>query len=145
MSQRISPPSPWADEDAQAWLTSSGGWQKIGRLIRSTLSLEPSEHPHQIRAAASLVILFGRQGLWPQETTDDLDEVVDLARRKLVLIKAFFTSEARVKGNLTSNPAFKELMESLDQEIRILESRSNDEPTGKSQQPPASWGPFWQT
>ena len=143
MSKPISPPSPWADANAQAWLTSSGGWQKIGRLIHSTLSLEPSEHPHQIRAAASLVILFGREGLWPQETRNELDEVVDLARRKLVLIKSFFTSEARVKGNLTSNPAFKELMESLDQEIRILESRSNDEPSGKSQQPPASWGPFW--
>ena len=117
----------------------------MGRIVRSTLSLEPAEHPHQIRAAASMVILFGRHGMWPGESVQELDEVVDLARRKLVLIKSFFTSEARVKGNLTSNPAFKELMESLDQEIRILESRSNDEPGAKGQRPPASWGPFWQT
>ena len=94
------------------------------RLIKSTLTLEPSEYPHQIRAAAALVILLCRPNLWPGESIRELDEVVDLARRKLVLIKSFFTSEARVKGNLTSDPAFKRLMKSLEQEIRILESRN---------------------
>ena len=123
MSKLTNTPSPWADQDALEWLASNGGWQKMARLVHSTLTLEPSEHPHEIRAAASMVILFGRRHLWPAHSVKELDELVDLARRKLVLIKSFFTSEARVKGNLTSNPSYKQLMESLDQEIRILESR----------------------
>ena len=145
MSKIPSNLDPWSDESGQLWLKSFECWTKMTRLIKSTLTLEPSEYPHQIRAAAALVILLCRPNLWPGESIQELDEVVDLARRKLVLIKSFFTSEARVKGNLTSDPAFKRLMKSLEQEIRILESRMTDPPMGLPQRAPTTWGDFWRT
>ncbi len=137
--------APWSDEAAKQWIKSSEGWTKLTRLVKSTLTLEPSEYPHQIRAAAAVVILFCREELWPSDSIRDLDEVVDLARRKLVLIKSFFTSEARVKGDVTSNPAFKTLMKSPEEEIRILESRMTDPPMKLPQKAPATRGDFWGT
>ena len=134
---------PWSDKQAQVWLRSFKSWEKMARLIKSTLTLEPTEYPHQIRAASALVILLCRDKLWPAGSVRELDEVVDIARRKMVMIKSHFTSEARVNSRLTSDPSFKRLMQSLDEEIRVLESRMSDPPLRLPQNPPCTWGDFW--
>lgn len=136
--------APWNDPDASSWLTNLESWKTVSRMVEKTLVLEPTQFPHRIRAAAAMVIMFGRPGVWPVDGVRELDRIVDLARRQLVLVKSYFTSEARARGNMLSNPTFRKLMQSIDEEVRILESRISDPPLNIPQTPPGTWGDFWQ-
>ncbi len=137
-------PAPWNDPDASGWLTNLDSWKAVARMVEKTLALEPTQYPHRIRAAAAMVIMLGRRGVWPADSVRELDRVIDLARRQLVLVKSYFTSEARARGNMLSNPTFRKLMQSIDEEVRILESRMTDPPLNIPQTPPCTWGDFWQ-
>ena len=134
---------PWSDSDASHWLVHLDSWKKVAAQTVTTLQLEPTQFPHRIRAAAAMVIMFGRPDIWPAADLRQFDKVIDLARRQLVQVKSYFTSEARRVAAMASSPAYRTLMQSLDEEIRILESRMTDPPMKLNQQPPVTWGDFW--
>ena len=136
--------APWRNEQAQHWLSSSTSWPKMVRLIQTTLKQEPQKYPHQVRAAAALVVMLCRKNIWPERIDlMPMDEVLALARRQLAQVKHHFSVTARIKPELKQNPNFRLLLDSLDQEIRILESRLSEEPINMPNQPPSTWTDFW--
>jgi hypothetical protein len=61
----------------------------------------------------------------------------------LVQIKQLFELNANSKPEMQSNKTYRNLLVSLDEEIRILEARmTNPKPT-LPEQPPCTWGDFW--
>lgn len=142
--------APWEDQDAIDWLRDSQQFRHFCRLIEGTLRLETKKHPHEIRAAAALVIMLCRKNLWSTKMRDDeeavikeLDQVVSLAVRQLIQIKQMFEMSANAKPEMQSNSTYRNLLKSLDQEIRILEARMTDPKPDLPQQPPVTWGKFW--
>ena len=114
-------------------------------LIHATLKLEARTHPHEIRAAVALIIMFCREGFWPVEDEDssELDDVLSLARRQMVVIKSLFAQQLKFKPELASDDSFKTLLRSLDEEMRVLDARMSDSQIKKAQEAPATWGKFW--
>ena len=118
-------------------------------MIEGTLRLEVTQYPHQIRAAATMVILLCRPGLWPTVGTDEemvldeLDRICNLAHRKLSAIRKMFESKSKENPDLLTRPEFRNLLDSILQEQKILESRMSETPTRLPQEPPCSWGSFW--
>lgn len=112
------------------------------RLIEGTLRLEPKEHAHEVRAAASMVIMFCREGMWP---TDDgsFEKVLELAARQLSQVKQLYETKGRIRPQLQSSRSFRQLLKSLDEEIRILEARLTDPKPKMPNVPPCTWGDFW--
>lgn len=136
--------APWHDEQAQHWLSSLNSWSNMARLIQTTLNQDPAKYPHQIRAAAALVIMFGREYVWPNRVdVISLDDAISLARRQLAQVKHQFSIRARINPELKQNPKLRMLLDSIDQEIRILESRISEEPMNMPNEPPSTWGEFW--
>lgn len=136
---------PWQDEEASRWLANLESWPRMIKLIQTTLKQDPRKYPHQIRAAAATVIMFGKQGLWPEKSgLMSLSDVASLARRQLAQVKHLISVQARIDSDLVKDRAFRSLLNSLDQELRILESRTEQSETlSLPQQPPATWGKFW--
>ncbi len=133
--------APWHDREATNWLASFQPWQRMLSEIRTTLEKEPRNHPHEIRAAACMVIMFGREGVWPvQGGIRELDSIVDLARRQLQIVRQMYALEGRHNKSLMANMNYKTLLKSLEEEIKILETRLSDEPTLTRNRPPCSWG-----
>ena len=136
--------SPWSDEQAIRFLATFESWNQMARLIQTTLKQDPRKYPHEIRAASSLVILICRENIWPNRSDMmSIDDVVGLARRQLAQVKHQFSIKARIDPKLKQNPKFRRLLDSIDQEMRILESRIADPPLQLPQEPPVSWGNFW--
>ena len=136
---------PWHDADAIEWLSKMKCWTKMARLIQGTLKQDPNTYPHQMRAAVAMVLMIGREGLWPtgDSSVMPLHEVVALARRQLAHVKQRFSLQSRRNRDLLGNPVFKALLGTLDDEIRILEARNSDPKTVLSDKPPGSWQNFW--
>ena len=136
---------PWMDETALRWLASLDSWPRLVRLLQKTLEQEPRKFPHQIRAAAALLIMIGRDGLWPVKSgIMSLQDVSGLARRQLAQVKHLFSTQARLDRGLVKDRGFRTLLNSLDEELRILEARaSREDPRTLPQEPPCSWGKFW--
>ena len=119
---------PWNDPAARQWLTTLKSWPKMAKMIQSTLRQDPQKYPHQIRAAASAIIMFAREGLWPQSSgVLAVEDVAALARRQLSQIRSVFSVQTRVNRDLLKDHQFKQLLKSLDQELRLLESRGSSE------------------
>ena len=136
--------APWEHPDADKWLTSIESWPRMVKLIYKTLEQEPRRYPHEIRAAASLVIMLCRNGLWPQGVEiPTVEKTVALARRQLSQVKHQFSIQARINPELIRDRSYRTLLDSLDEELRILESRISDVETDHPQQPPCSWTEFW--
>ena len=136
--------APWEDPLAIKWINSFDSWHQMTRLIHGTLKLAVREHSHEIRAAASLVVMLCRENLWPvKEDGQSLDVILDLAAKQLSLIKHRYEAKARIDPKLKTNPKYRALMESLDHEIRILEARVSDPKPQMPNEPPSSWGKFW--
>lgn len=135
--------APWDDAKSADWLCAFEPWQRMVRQVRQTLEREPRNFPHEIRAAASFVILFCREGTWPN-FRDPIDGIgiLDLARRQLSVVRQMYALEGRNNRDLMANSNYKSLLKSLEEEIRILESRASDEEVIMSNQPPCSWGEF---
>lgn len=135
--------SPWDADGVPQWLNSLDSWKQMIRLILGTLQLEVHDKPHEIRAAASMVVMFCRENLWPTDDRNTQDKVLGLAARQLSQVKHLFETKARENPKLQSNPKFRSLLVSIDQEIRILEARQSDPKPVMPDSPPATWGNFW--
>lgn len=140
---------PWENDLATDWVRNSDSMRQTCRLIEGTLQLEVTQYPHQIRAAAAMVILLCRPGLWATNNTDEelmleeLDRVCNLAHRKLSAIRQMFESKSKSNPKLSTRPEIRNLLDSILQEQRILESRMSETPSRLPQEPPCSWGTFW--
>ncbi len=132
---------PWNAPEAIDWLATFDPWLQTLRLIHGTLQLEVREKPQEIRAAASMVVMFCRENLWPRSGTHE--EILGLAARQLSTLKQLYENKARQAPKLQSNRQFRNLLKSLDQEIRILESRMSDPKPVMPNEPPCTWGDFW--
>ncbi len=140
---------PWNDDAAARWVDSSESMRQMCRLIEGTLRLEVSERPHEIRAAACMVILLGRKKLWatasrdPDDADDELVRLIGLAARRLGAVRHQFDKYMRTNPELLNDATYKRFMESLGQEIRILESRMSETKAKLPEEPPCTWGDFW--
>lgn len=146
MTKREDEFAPWNDPAAQAWLNSMDSFKQMTKLVGATLKLEPRKYPHEIRAAVSMIILLCRDGFWPVEDEDgsqEMDDILSLARRQLSAVKGLFAAQLKFKPELASDDSFRTLLRSMDQEMRILDSRMSDSAIKKVKEPPATWGDFW--
>ena len=134
---------PWEGQEARQWLNAFQPWRKMRRLIHGTLQLDPNENAHQIRAAASMVILFCRDGLWPVGEQGSIEPIIELAARQLSHVKQLYETKGRIRPSLQSSKSYRTLLRSLDEEIRILEARIADPKPKMPDKPPCSWGDFW--
>ncbi len=135
---------PWHNEAASKWISETVCWSKMAKLVQGTLQMEPNKFPHQIRAAAAVVIMIGRKGMWPE--SNDLLSVVDiiaLARRKLTQVKQLYSVQSRQNPSLSGDKTYKAILQTIGDEIKILEARIADPPLELSDQPPDSWADFW--
>lgn len=145
----MKPSKPWNDQAAIDWVQDSDSMRQLCRLVEGTLRLEVAQRPHEIRAAACMVILLARKKLWrtsglvDEEIADELDRLVGLASRQMSAIRQLFEKNFRAKPELKNDVSYKRFLESLGQEIRILESRMTDSPSKLPQEPPCTWGDFW--
>jgi len=135
--------APWDAPEAAAWLNSFQPWHEMLRLIQGTLQLETRSHPQEIRAATSLVLLFCRENLWPLIGNAEHDPILEMAARQLSTIKQLYETKSRMNPDLLSNRNYRNLLTSIDQEIRILEARKSDPKPKMANEPPCTWGDFW--
>ena len=93
--------------------------------------------------------MLARQGLWStasrseENVIQELDQLVGLAARQMSAVKQLFEKNMRANPDLQNDPSYKKFMESVTQEIRILESRMTDSPSKLPEKPPCTWGDFW--
>ncbi len=135
--------APWETEDGQRWLEALNPWGQAMRLIHGTLQLETKQHPQEIRAAAALVVMFCRDNLWPTRDENQIDRVLELAARQLTSIKQLYEIKARSNPKMMTNRNYRNLLVSIDQEVRILEARMSDPKPPMPNEAPASWGDIW--
>lgn len=135
--------APWENERASGWLCAFEPWQRMIRQVKRTLEREARNCPHEIRAAAMFVILFCREGTWPNYS-DPLEgeAMIGLARRQLAVVRQMFALEGRNNNKLMANRNYKVLLKTLEEEIRILDSRLSDEEVIMTNQAPCAWGEF---
>ena len=136
--------APWESPEGAQWLQTFQPWRQMRRLIHGTLMMDPTEHAHEIRAAASMVILFCRPGLWPVGDQESITPVIETAARQLLHVKQLYEAKGRIRPELQSSKSFRKLLRTLDEEIRILESRMADPKPKMPNVPPCSWSHFWE-
>ncbi|MFK7769965.1 MAG: hypothetical protein AB8B55_22345 [Mariniblastus sp.] len=142
MNKNTQVEKPWDAPAAIDWLATFDPWLQTLRLVHGTLQMEVREKPNEIRAAAAMVILFCRENLWPTRV-DNKEEILSLAARQLSTLKQLYEGKARIKPELLSNRQYRDLLRSLDEEIRIIESRMTDPKPVMPNEPPCTWGDFW--
>lgn len=136
--------APWLDESAVRWLATLDSWPRLAQLLQKTLQQDPLKFPHQIRAAAALTIMIAREGLWPRRgNLMDIESVAGLARRQLAQVKQLISTQTRIDRDLVRDRSVRTLLESLDEELRNLESRASTDFPPVRQEPPRTWGKFW--
>lgn len=134
---------PWKTPNGSQWFATFQSWRSMRRLIEGTLKLNPTENAHEVRAAASMVIMFCREGMWPLGETSSFREVLELAARQLAQVKHMYETKGRINPKLQSSQSYRKLLRSLDEEIRIIESRMTDPKPKMPNVPPCTWGKFW--
>ncbi len=140
----ISELAPWCDRRAVERFARTEAWRKFAALVERTLENDPRRYPHQIRAAAAMVILFCRAGLWPtRQGQDELDELLSRARRQLSQVRQLYAAEARSNPEIGENADFRVLLKSLDEEMRCLDARMSPQPLNLPNDPPCTWGRFF--
>ena len=135
--------APWDTEDGMQWLEDLNPWGQAMRLIHGTLQLETKKHPQEIRAAAAMVVMFCRENLWPIRDEHQIDRILETAAKQLTAIKQLYEIKARSKPEMMTNRNYRNLLVSIDQEVRILEARMSDPKPPMPNEPPASWGDIW--
>ncbi len=141
---RYSPLAPWMNREATRWLASSDHWMRLLSMVKRTLENDARKFPHQIRAAASLVIMLCREGYWPARYDQrERDEIVALAKRQLMVVRQAYAFEARSRPELLANPDYKAILQGLDDELRLLDARLADEAVNLPDRAPACWGQFF--
>jgi hypothetical protein len=140
----ISELSPWNDRETNIWLKDSKAWELFTSLIARTLENDPRRYPQQIRAAAALIILFCRPGLWPaRRGLPELEDLISLARRQLSQVRQLYAAESRQKPEISSSSDFRTLMKTLDEEMRCLDARLSETTLNIPNSPPCTWGRFF--
>lgn len=145
----MKPSKPWNDPAAANWAQNTDAMRQLCRLVEGTLRLDVTARPHEIRAAASMVIMLGRKNLWAtaaresEEVADELDRLVGLAARQMGAVRQLFEKNFRANPELANDASYKRFLESIGQEIRILESRMSETPAKLPEEPPCTWGDFW--
>jgi len=136
-------PAPWNGQQGSDWLASFDPWLETLRLVHGTLQLDTASHYHEIRAAAAMVIMFCRENLWPTKDDSTIEQVLELASRQLSNIKQLYEYKARTNPALKTNPSFRDLLTSIDEEVRLIEARMSDDAPTMQNTPPKTWGEFW--
>lgn len=137
---------PWNQPDAATWLSGNEALRRFVRLIRKTLDNDPRQFPLQMRAAAAMVILLCRRGLWPASGGQpELDEVVGQARRNLALIRQLYSVESKRREDVGGHESLNHLLRAIEDEMRILDARLSEKPLNIPDSPPETWGKIWPT
>ena len=145
----MSEQTPWSEPDAIRWVSGSESMRQMCRLVEGTLRLEVDSRPHEIRAAASMVIMLARKNLWStkasrdEEVDDELDRLIGLASRRMGAVKQIFEKNMKANPQLKNDASYKKFLLSVTQEIRILESRMSETPSKLPEEPPCTWADFW--
>ena len=132
--------APWHLPMVNEWLSSFRPWQNYTHHIRQVLEKKPQQFAHEIRGAAALVIMLGREKLWP---TNDLDDVVYLASAKLGTVRNVIFSMSNKNKDLLNDERFRLLVRSIDEELRILATRRSRVKQAAPEEAPVSWAGFW--
>ena len=119
---------PWDNDGAADWFDGLFTKTKLAKHVEDTLKLDVASSHEEIRAAASVMLLLGRDYIWP---IHDLDRHLSLAADKLEEI-----------GRLDEVMESQELVNEIQGEIQELRSRIKT--TGASQQPQTSSKKWWQ-
>lgn len=135
---------PWNQPDAATWLSGNEALRRLTRLVVRTLDNDPRQFPIQIRAAAALVILLCRRGLWPASGGQpERDQVVEQARRALAQIRQYYSAESKRRDDLAGHDSFPRLLKAIEEELRCLDARLSESPINVPDEPPAAWGNIW--
>ena len=82
--------------------------------------------------------------MWPHRSgLMDVEGIAGLARRQLAQVKQLISTKTRIDRNLVKDRGMRTLLESLDDELRNLESRASTDFPPVRQEPPRTWGKFW--
>jgi hypothetical protein len=100
---------PWESDAAADWFSHLMETTDLPLHIDAALNLAPLEYPEEIRAAAFVLSVFGRNFVYP---TDQLDGHLKLAIQKLREIKSL--------PQFASQP---EILRTIDGEIAKLEAK----------------------
>ncbi len=117
--------------------------RRVARLVEKTLENDPRQFPIQMRAAASIVILLCRSGMWPAHDQEDLNEVVGQARRNLANIRELYSVESKRREEVGQHHSLHKLLKGLEAEMRILDARASETPLNIPDEPPEAWGINW--
>jgi hypothetical protein len=135
--------SPWFQPDAVTWASGNEAMRRFTRLILKTLENDPRQFPIQMRAAASMVIMLCREGMWPAHDKQELDDVVGQARRNLSVIREFYSIESKRRDDVATHASLNRLLKTIETEMRILDARQSEEPLNIPNEPPEAWGNIW--
>lgn len=119
--------APWDDDSAADWFADLFEQTKLDKKIEETLQLDPEEYHAEIRAASSLLVMLGRTYVWP---IDKIDSHLELAISSLEKIRDVYDEES-------------DFLDSINQEIAILNSRKKNAVDSPNLPQPSSWGKFW--
>ncbi len=132
--------APWHHPDVHEWLVAFRPWQNYTHHVRQILERKPQQFAHEVRGAAALVIMLGREKLWP---TNDLEDVVYLASAKLGTVRNLIFSMSNKNKELLNDERYRLLIQSIDEELRILATRRSRAKRTAAEEAPASWVGFW--
>jgi hypothetical protein len=122
--------SPWDNDGAADWFDSLLARTKLAKYVEDSLKLDAGSSHQEIRAAASVVFLLGRDYIWP---APDLDR--DLARAADPLEEISRLDEVRES---------QELVDQIRGEIPELRSRIKTPGASlQPQTPPKKWWGVW--
>jgi hypothetical protein len=121
---------PWDNDGAADWFDSLFTKTKLSKHVEDALKLDPASSHEEIRAAASVVVLLGRDYVWP---IHDLDRHLSLAANKLEEI-----------SRLHEVAESQELVDEIKAEIQELRSRIKiPSASQQPQRPPKKWWQLW--
>lgn len=136
--------APWNQPDSARWLAANESMQRFTRMIARTLENDPRQFPLQIRAAAAMVILLGRPGMWPATCGTEWEDVVGLARRNLSVVRELYSVESKREGHTQEQlTSLHRLLKGIEAEMRILDARLSETPLNIPNEPPEAWGQAW--
>lgn len=121
---------PWDNDGAADWFSELFQKTKLATYVEETLKQKVDDSHEEIRAAASVVLLLGRNYVWP---VGDLDRHLKLAADRL--------EEVSRVSEIAEEPEF---VEEIRAEIQELRSRIKAPGSEQSPQAPKKkWWQFW--
>ncbi len=99
----------WESDGAADWFAALFDTTGLSRQVEETLNGDPEDDHEEIRAAASLLVMLGRDFIWP---VDELDRDLALAIHKLEAIR-----------ELDIYQEVPEFVAAIDLDLEVLRSR----------------------